>query len=144
MSQRYKINFPIGDWSGDGHGKCDWFIVESDKPVEEVREAHYLIKDTFGIDLEEEVASEYRDNRISADIVKKLGKLGFNIESIDEYEGNYSVCPSDMLDIWVFLLNKVNSELRLVYTPDNIPTISFYGRDEKNRQIGFVGYGCYE
>jgi len=38
---RYLVQFPVGDWSGDGHNRCDYFFVFSDKPVRDVREAHY-------------------------------------------------------------------------------------------------------
>ena len=39
----YKFVIPIGDWSEDGHGKHDDYVVTSNKPVEAVREAHYRI-----------------------------------------------------------------------------------------------------
>ena len=36
----YKIKFPVGDHSGDGHGRCDTFIVESNVPVTKLAEVH--------------------------------------------------------------------------------------------------------
>jgi len=28
-----KIKFPVGDWSQDGHEKCNWYSVESNNMV---------------------------------------------------------------------------------------------------------------
>jgi hypothetical protein len=44
---RYLIKFPIGDWSDDGHGKCEWFIVKSNMPLQIVREAQFRLQDKF-------------------------------------------------------------------------------------------------
>ena len=37
----HSFALPIGDWSGDGHGHCEWFTVRSNKPLEDVRKAHF-------------------------------------------------------------------------------------------------------
>lgn len=48
----YQFRLTIGDWSGDGHGKSEDFVISSNAPVEKVREAHYKIEDTTGVDIE--------------------------------------------------------------------------------------------
>ena len=45
----YLTNFEVGDWSEDGHGKCDDFLVFSKRPVQSIREAHFKCKDMYGI-----------------------------------------------------------------------------------------------
>ena len=54
----YQFKLPIGDWSSDGHCVCEYYLVSSNRPVEEVREAHYKINEKTGIDIESE-CSEY-------------------------------------------------------------------------------------
>ena len=35
--------------------------------------------------------------------------------------------------------------LKLQFAPkEEMPTLHFYGCDEKNRHINFVGYGCFQ
>lgn len=38
---KYKFKIPIGDWSGDGHSKHEDYLIESNKPVEQVRELYF-------------------------------------------------------------------------------------------------------
>jgi hypothetical protein len=54
------ICFSIGDHSTDGHGCYAEFIVKSNKPVQEVREVHFLENETIG-----SIASEYQESTIS-------------------------------------------------------------------------------
>lgn len=41
MSDKYTIKFELGDWSQDGHNQSVVYTVRSNKPVNEVREAHF-------------------------------------------------------------------------------------------------------
>ena len=42
-----KVKFPIGDWSGDGHSQCEWFVVKvndqgsDERTLQALREAHF-------------------------------------------------------------------------------------------------------
>lgn len=36
----YKL--PIGDWSDDGHGKCEWYLVRSNKSARLIEAAFSL------------------------------------------------------------------------------------------------------
>lgn len=117
MKKSYLIEFPIGDWSDDGHGKCVYYIVISNKPVEEIREAHFKIKPELDID----------------------------IHSIDQgiywkSENPKLEDPQDLVDFWIECLMKVDPDLKLIREERGGTTISFYGFDEKGRHINFVGY----
>lgn len=137
----YKFSMPIGDWSDDGHGKCEYFIVKSNKPVEEVREIHFQIKEKTGVNIEE-LCSEYEDNTIFVDDLEEIEELGFDISNIETHDGKASLYPTDMLNLWVFLLCKTDETLKLEIE-DTPEMLSFYGFDYKGRHIGFVGYGCF-
>ena len=134
----YRFKLPVGDWSSDGHCECEYYLVSSNKPVEEVREAHYKIKEKTGIDIETECA-EYQDNILSLSCKEKLSELGFALE-----EAGTETTPEEMARIWLFLLQKADSELELQLVPeDKSPCLCFYGFDAQGRHISGVGYGLF-
>ena len=157
---KYTFKMPIGDWSDDGHGQCDYFQVESDVPVEEVREAHFLIKEKTAIDIGN-VCSEHQEPYLMFEDVRKLLDLGFNKDLIsdfdeelfekakaenepDYYEENADGVDSETVaHIWLFLLNKVNPDMNLKIIPDKEEMLVFYGSDKKGRFIESPGYGCF-
>lgn len=69
--------FPIGDWAKDGHGKCDWFLIESNMSLENVFKAYFAAKRK----LPEEICpanfcNEYGDSCIPKEICQKLVDAG--------------------------------------------------------------------
>lgn len=139
----YKFNIPVGDWSGDGHNMCNYYTVESNKPVEEVREIHFKIKEVIGIDLDK-VCRDYEDYTIADEEYQILKDLGFEFDSnnFDDDEDNAIVYPSGFAKIWMFLLMQTDKSLELKMINSDIPNLTFYGFDEKGRHIGLLGYGC--
>lgn len=137
----YKFYITIGDWSCDGHGRSEDFIVSSNMPVESVREAHYKIKDTTGIDIES-ICAEYEEDEIDEETVGILKSMGFQFENSSGM-GEGIVNVPEMARIWIFLLQKADPTLELKIVDDDIPRLQFYGFDEKRRHIGGVGYGLF-
>lgn len=137
----YKFRMSIGDWSDDGHGKHEDFIVSSNVPVEIVREAHFAMKDKLGFSIED-ICSEYEDTVIDIKITKMIEDLGFEFEDYTSY-GEADMYAKAMAELWVFLLQKVDNSLELKIIDDDIPTLHFYGFDEKKRHIKQVGYGLF-
>ena len=70
MTNTWKI--PIGDWSDDGHGKCDWFTVKSNFTVEKAREAYFKAVEASGLDIAKEIAHDYEDSGVSERITELL------------------------------------------------------------------------
>jgi hypothetical protein len=146
----YRIKLPIGDWSGDGHRECEQFIVESTKPVEEIREAHFKIKEVTDIDICK-ICSEYGDSYIREGEIEKILATGFvfdeghcnEIEKDGENIISISPLPTALAELWVYLLNKIDNSLQLRIVDDNVPMLPFYGFDEKGRHISGVGYGLF-
>lgn len=151
---KYNFKFAIGDWSKDGHGKCDYFVVKSNKPVEEVRESHYKIKNVTGINIDE-LCSEYGDSAIHNDVYMKLIRLGFDFKSEgfdvyleeeeeEEEEDLEAYCNSlSYLKLWIFLLKQVDKSLEIEIIKNDIPMFQFYGYDKERRHIGASGYGLF-
>jgi hypothetical protein len=142
----YKFRLPIGDWSGAGHGKCEYYLIDSNKPVEEVREIHFLITLKTGVDIES-FCNEYQDCRVSSEIIEALISLGFGVHKLAStfIEGEDSYFRSeDMREIWLFLLMKTDPTLKLEIAEENvIEMLPFYGDDAQGRSINFVGYGAF-
>ena len=147
--QKYIIGLPVGDYSGDGHEKCDIFYVFSEKPFEAVRDAHFAIPERTGIDITS-FCNEYEDNEIPVEIVWKLGQMGFPAEqkfmkSGQKYfmENAEQDCPAIMADLWVFLLNKSDPELHIQRILTDVPLLLFCGQDAKGRISKNIGYGLF-
>jgi hypothetical protein len=140
----YKFKLPIGDWSDDGHGKCDYYTVISNKSVEEVREIHFQIKEKTGFDIHK-ICNKYEKDTIDLEELEELEELGFKIseEHINREEDIVSIYSSNLADLWMFLLMKTDNDL-VLKLEEPVPMLSFFGFDEKKRHIDFVGYGCFQ
>jgi len=139
----YLVQFPVGDWSGDGHGKCHYFTVRSNKPVDDIREAHFDAEQRVGFGIEE-ICPDYTESSIRADLVEKIEGLGFSFdgEKFDREEGGVYTTPEGILDVWLYTLNQVDPSLGLEEL--RFPGITFYGSDQKGRLLESPGYGVFE
>ena len=145
MTDKKKCTFklPIGDWSGDGHGKCDYYLIESNKSVQQVREVHFKIFEKTGINIHA-IANDYEDSHISYEVFDALTSLGYNfIENHDDDDEGFYATSKEMANIWIFLLTKTDKKLMLKIIDDKDDMLPFYGYDKKKRHIDGVGYGCF-
>lgn len=139
----YQIRLTIGDWSRDGHGQSEVFCVKSNFPVERIREAHFHIEETTGINIEE-ICSDYGEEEIGSETLTKLKSMGFHFENASGMGEAYISVP-EMAKLWVFLLQKADPELQMeIMSDEEIPLLQFYGFDEQGRHISGVGYGLFE
>lgn len=114
----YVINFEIGDWSRDGHNQSEKFNIESNKPVEELREAHFLCKEKHGFDIGD-ICSKYKDNDASI-FYNELKEIGIDLaeyaekEELDEeYEYGDETAfkfytPQGIARLWIDILMKID------------------------------------
>jgi len=143
---RTKIKFPIGDWSDDGHGRCDWYMASTTMTVEDVREAHFACKNKFGFDIGE-ICSQYGETTIDSDLAKKisavvpLGDYAYGAEGSGEYTFEYNT--EAVFALWIAILNKSNLDLDLVTEEVAIEAIQFSGHDSLGRHIVVPGYGVF-
>ena len=144
--KKHIFRLPIGDWSDDGHGECNYYHIESNHPVEVVREAHFKIKEATGVDIEQ-IANEYENNFISSNysVIKYLkNKNIIPSHFFDRDDNGYYADPYSMAKLWLLLLQDAEPILQLnIVAADEFPMLPFYGYDEKKRHIGFVGYGTF-
>lgn len=140
-------NIPIGDWSDDGHGRCDWFTIKSNFTVEQAREAYFKSVEKSGVDICKEVAYEYGNNSVSEKFLKAFPEfLEKDLVKYDpefnDYGFEYYIENSfDLVELVCLFIQKYNPEFR--YEIINLPMLPFYGYDKKDRHIGHIGYGLF-
>ncbi len=139
MSLRYKLH--VGDWSDDGHGKCDVFILESDVAhISLVRAAfHRYAEENPNID-PTGFCSDYEDCLVSPDIAGEIReKLGIEIPH-EEYDGDgHRVDPEMMAEIVAAFISAGGVQTRVV--PERqVPSLN--ANWEKDR-VGSIGYGLF-
>jgi hypothetical protein len=134
--RRFSFHIPIGDWSSDGHGKCDFIHATAAKPILDVREAYFKAKKKLPKLCPERFCSEYEDDTLPDGVAKALRDAGC---PLPEDLGMFGT--PEMAAVVVWFLNQGDPELD-ARLDDNPPEmLSFVGKDEKRRHIGFIGYG---
>ena len=136
-------NIPIGDWSDDGHGKCDWFTIKSNFTVEQAREAYFKSVEKSGVDICKEVAYEYEDNSVSEKFLNAFPEfLEKGLVKHEPEDTEYYIEDlSDLVEIVCLFIQKYNPEFK--YEIVDIPMLPYYGYDKKGRHIGYFGYGLF-
>ena len=142
MALKHRIKFPIGDWSDDGHGECDWFIINTNKTAEELREIHFLDTATFGFEIGE-IANEYENNRVPDEVMEFLKANNFDLGEFNFYQGS-EIFPTSLIKLWLRLLQFIDSTFEYNIEGEEIlPKITFSGFDHKGRHLKNPGFGCF-
>lgn len=135
---QYKFRLPIGDWSNDGHGRCEYFTVLSNKDVDKVREFHFKAMQIFDL---RDIFAQYQENYIDEEILKTIPvyikeKLILDDEGCFKDVYNERKVARRLAEVWVNLLERAGEgELSLELLSDEyIPLLSFVS----------IGYGLFE
>lgn len=139
-----KFNITIGDWSGDGHQLREEFLIKSNvDDINVIREAYFNSSDVIGFELGE-LCIGYAEHTIDEWIHPLINKL------ISEFHDNYVVdyeCldPIDLIYIIISAIMKTDDSIKLeiVNRGEYIPSLQFYGIDEKGRHLEVPGYGLF-
>lgn len=142
MMNKFKIE--LGDWSDDGHGKTEVYMLESDLTVAETREAYIRSINFTGIEFQKEIANAYDDNTLSEIVYLNFKEHGFDFtkhEDEEEYEEIY-ICPDFYVEmlIWFIKLSAPESTIKVI--DDEIPCFNgFWNKDP--RINSHFGYGLF-
>lgn len=131
----YKIQFPIGDHSGDGHGRCDTYVVESNLPVDKVVEVHKSCPKKLGFSIGS-MACEYQEGTVSQGILDKLLETGLLLDEDVIYYTDGWIDPADMLDLWLSILKYLEPSLDFKVISNDMPSMANY--------VEVPGYGLYD
>lgn len=135
MPEKYMFLIPIGDWSDDGHGKCDWFQFESNKPLQDVREAYFKAMKKHKEASPEDFCNEYEEMEPHEEAVEAAKALGYTID-VEDFG------PENMADYVAWFITLGDPDIKLTRQED-LDMLPFYGYDEKNRHVGGFGYGLF-
>jgi len=159
-SMKHKFRFPVGDWSGDGHGKCEWFQVRSNQPVEKWREAYFASLIKFN---EHDIApdSHHNGRKDRGWPLHKMRELvGFKFPNTD-YDWQYDQQrgekieviqdiprvgfpdPKDAVGYTLAFCQASDSSLKFEIIEKETEMFQFYGFDEQERHIGHIGYEIF-
>jgi len=135
MKHRFKL--PVGDWSDDGHGKCDWHMIESNKPVEIWREAYFAAREKWPAlapdsdDLSRTKPDEWPKEEIKV-------KIGFPADDLDAYD-------SEGVALYTLAFcQRGDPSLKFKrIVDDEVAMLPFYGVDKQGRHIGHIGYDIW-
>lgn len=127
------FQIPIGDWSGDGHGQCEWYTVKSNKPVEAWREAYFKSQARWP-----ELAPDGELSRTATgdwprDRIGEVFGGSYRLD-IDAIDGS-----SEGIALYTLAFCQL-SDPALAFEHVPIPMLPFYGVDEQQRHIGSIGY----
>lgn len=146
----YKFKITLGDPSDDGHGKTETYIIQSNRPLEEVRKAYSLACRISGIKFHNEICADYEDHSLSKDQIEKFENIGINVIGLmfgnSEYDPDYEDSGWLEMDTYVELLlcfiTLYTSELKLIIVSDELEDFEFY--DDKYGYISHFGYGLFD
>lgn len=108
---RYPFKIPIGDWSNDGHGRCEYFYATAAKSVKDVEKAWKHAVMTAPPDTcPHTFCDEYQDSCVSDEVLEALTKAGAPVR--EAWRGQEcGLDPADMAAIVVWFLNLGDSNL---------------------------------
>jgi len=155
-----KVKLTIGDWSQDGHNQYDEFVYESNKTVQEIRQAYKdsckltglqfnINEDYTGLNLtwqhpeynKRHICTEYEDSSVS-DLAKEILK-NHGIKLWEEGEEDYIESVEEFIDILIQFIKLSLPDLELKEASfkkselKNIDPINSWWNDELNHQFGY-------
>ena len=141
QTKTYRFRIPIGDWSNDGHGKCDWFIVDSNKSLKTIREAYFASKKITGVITPEDICSDFEDSTIlESDKERFAEQYPVTKKMIDD---NEYISSRAMVEMIIEFVRKSDSSIVMKVDEKSDDMLPFYGYDQSGRHINFIGYGLF-
>lgn len=155
-----KVKLPIGDWSDDGHGECDYYLLNTTHSAEQMRRAYYESEKKTGLTFRyryndnparyKSICTEYEESYINEDQIEGLIKAGFDFEILDLYGEEIPTLDNmtyDMIYIgdseqiakmilWFIGLSLRDFEYEFV-KDDGYETLTQYGAGNFSHQFGY-------
>jgi len=152
-----KMYFVLGDWSDDGHGKTEKFLINSNKSVEEIQNAYKDSCKLTGIsfnggdDYTEsgrnyksagrfQIAVDYEESKLSEDVLDVLEKFKCPKEIIEYYNEEAEEYNYIKLWFWFVSLSLPGLGYETIQDINDTPYINGYWNKNLNTTFG---YGLY-
>lgn len=151
-----KMYLPFGDWSDDGHGRYEKYLIEAPS-MEHLLNAQKQIKAKYGRSFFDDMADGYEEPFLSEQNWQALIDTNYPIERFQEKENinTWDDCSSIqevlkeddcpmvgldfVVDAFIWLLNAFGAEIVMCEEENPIPMICNWTCP------GFetIGYGCF-
>lgn len=126
----YTFQYTVGDWSDDGHGKTDVFILESSVEADVLKEAFTAGVKCIGHDVTS-MCEGYEENTIPEEVAQAFIDVGVSLDEADD--GEVWLAPDALMDMIIATIKAGDPTitLEIIRCVDLVHT------------IGSTGYGCY-
>jgi hypothetical protein len=143
MPEQHRFYINIGDWSGDGHEKCDRLLHKSNYSVKKLQQAYHKSCSKIGVKLLE-VCSDYGEQHLEQDVAEKLLEAGCPMELLKEFEDDedYIMTAEKLAELLVWFVGvsmPEDFECTLIKEENALNFNGFWG--DLNESFG---YGLYE
>lgn len=127
---KHCINLSLGDWSHDGHCKTSVFTIQSSLGYKELEGAYKKGVEIVGLDIREEIAFEYEDNKISQEDLNKLRVQGYDVKLDEVYNDktSYYLDENTFVDMFLWVVKKGNPKFKYEFV---------------NATLAIGGYGLF-
>lgn len=139
--EHFKI--PIGDWSNDGHGECEYFTASTEKTFKDVVLAYIEMDKQYGLS---NLCKDYDDCEILEDARDDFQTLT-GIDLWRYLAESPVVNPDEMVNMVVACLNNYDPSLNVVLSREipilhNWAALKIIG-EESGRFLSLPGYGLF-
>jgi hypothetical protein len=151
-----KTKVVLGDWSHDGHGITDLFVIDLPTVTgsDELDSFYAIGTEIVGFNLTKEVCSNYEDNVVDIDKYTKLVELGYlpysfkkteskwgdELPEYSEYDGRcgYWICKEVFLDLYMFIVS-----LGYKHVIGSSESFTYYVVSDTMPNVNIGGYGLF-
>ena len=127
---RFKL--PIGDWSDDGHGKCDYFIVESNVHFDVIVSTYLEMDEKYKIS---EICSEYEEGSLTEEQSEMVKNAGLKVDEYPE--------ARQLAQLVIHFIMMYDSSIELKIVSEDIPMLSNWASPD-GKYLSLPGYGLFE
>lgn len=139
---KYQFRLPIGDWIGYGHGDCEWFIVSSNKSIDEVAKLHFKIKTELGVDIHLIDHNEFYDEPKYAKMIEIIKQTKFDFKHYLT-GNNYHPSVENLAELWIHLMMYLDKDLILKFTEIEMLHFFVKGNGDYDEYYDYDDYTNY-
>lgn len=121
------IRLILGDPCGDGHGRSATYVIKSNLTKEEIIKAYDGGVNKIGVDVINNVCSEYEESHVEECVIDKLIKFGYQSNLDTNNDGEFYVNKDDFVDMFLFIVKVGNHEFQFNMEKDDTKTIDIGG-----------------
>lgn len=94
------VRVVLGDWSDDGHGKTETYVIKTNLSGKELEKAFKAGVKKSGFDITEH-CGDNEDYAIPDDLYDYFEKAGVVFDSIQDEPGNHFCCTDDFFHVYM-------------------------------------------